>query len=256
MSSMWEKYEAMAKARGITQRDEVLRREQHWLNSRLKNSLSYHHAIVDGTERDVAIINSDNLNEKMMFSLPGEDFNLGILVEWMDNHWLVVEKDANNEVYTKVKLLQCNYLLKWIEVDENGDPHIMEQWCVIDDGTKYMTGEYADRMFIVTNGDTRIALTIGRNKHTAKFNRQTRILVDDPLSDNKMCFNLTKPLKVGNRYNEEGCYKFVLSECNTTDYDNFELMIPDYYKYYPSDNGFMPVTEQEMSISEEKEAWI
>lgn len=231
MSGMWEKYEARMNVRGLTQRDESLRREQHWLNSRLKDSLSYHTAVVDGIERNVAITNSDNLNEKTMYSMPGEDFHLGVTVDWMNNHWLITEKDANNEIYTKVKLLQCNYLLKWIEVINN-EPTIMEQWCVIDDGTKYMTGEYADRLFIVTNGDTRIALTIGRNEHTAKFNRRTRILVDDPLSENKMCFNLTKPLKVGVRYNEEGCYKFVLSEAHTTDYDNFDLMIPDYYKYF------------------------
>lgn len=135
MSNMWDKYEARMKARGLTQRDESLRREYHLLNTRLKDSLSYHQAIVDGVSRNVAIINSDNLNEKLMFSMPGEDFNLGVLVEWMDNHWLIVEKDANNEVYTKVKLLQCNYLLKWIEVIDN-KPTVIEQWCVIDDGTK------------------------------------------------------------------------------------------------------------------------
>lgn len=255
MSNMWDKYEARMNARGLTQRDESLRREQRWLASRLKDSLSYHVAIVDGEERNVAIVNSDNLNEKTMFSMPGEDFHIGLLVEWMNNHWLITEKDANNEIYTKVKLLQCNYLLKWIEVVDD-TPTIMEQWCVIDDGTKYMTGEYSDRLFIVTNGDTRIALTIGRNQHTAKFDRRTRILVDDPLSDIKMCFNLTKPLKVGNRYNEEGCYKFVLSEANTTDYDNFDLMIPDYFKYFPDDNGYRPVVEKEVELSDERRTWI
>lgn len=134
MSGMWEKYEARMNVRGLTQRDESFRREQHWLNSRLKDSLSYHTAVVDGIERNVAITNSDNLNEKTMYSMPGEDFHLGVLVEWMNNHWLITEKDANNEIYTKVKLLQCNYLLKWIEVDDDGAPEIMEQWCVIDDG--------------------------------------------------------------------------------------------------------------------------
>ena len=135
MSNLWAKYEARMNARGLTQRSESLRREQHLLNSRLKDSLSYHTAIVDGVSTEVAIVNSDNLNEKTMFSMPGEDFHLGVIVEWMDNHWLITEKDANNEIYTKVKLLQCNYLLKWVEVIDDV-PIIMEQWCVIDDGTK------------------------------------------------------------------------------------------------------------------------
>ena len=118
-----------------------------------------------------------------------------------------------------------------------------------------MTGTYQDRLFIVVNGDTRIAMTIGRNEHTAKFDRQTRILVDDPMSDTKMAFKLTKPLKVGNRYNEEGCYKFVLSEANTTDFDNFDLMIPDYYKYFPVDDEYIPVVAKEKEIGE-RGSWI
>ena len=133
--SMWNNYTARMEARGLNQRAEHFNREVYFLSHRLNDSLSYHVAIVDGEERQVAIVNSDNLNEKTMFSMPGEDFKNGGMVEWMDNHWLIVEKDANNEIYTKVKLLQCNYLLKWIEVID-GVPTIMEQWCEIDDGTK------------------------------------------------------------------------------------------------------------------------
>ena len=115
-----------------------------------------------------------------------------------------------------------------------------------------MTGVYADRLFISEVGDTRIALSISRNEHTAKMVRQTRILVDDPLSDRKMAFDLTKPLKVGNRYNEDGIYKFVLSECDTTDYDNFDLMIPDYYKYFPDER----TGEMRYKSNEERGSWI
>lgn len=79
------------------------------------------------------IINSDNLNEKMIFSLPEETFRCGGLVEWMGNHWLITEKDANDELYTRGKLLQCNYELRWVDPD---DKTICSQWCVIEDGTK------------------------------------------------------------------------------------------------------------------------
>lgn len=136
--NMWDTYEARIRNSGSNQREVTLRREKHWLETRLKDSLSYHMATVDGVRREVAIINSDNLNEKLMYSMPGEDIRNGSIVEWMNNHWTVVEKDANNEIYTKVKLLQCNYLLKWIVI-ENGEPVIKERWCTIDDGTKLET---------------------------------------------------------------------------------------------------------------------
>lgn len=68
----------------------------------------------------------------------------------MDNYWLVTERDPNITLYTKAKLLQCNHLLKWI----NSDDKIITQWCVVEDGTKYLTGEYEDKNFVVTRGDT------------------------------------------------------------------------------------------------------
>ena len=95
-----------------------------------------------------------------------------------------------------------------------------------------MSGDYVDRDFIVTRGDMRIAMTIQMNADTLKFNRKSRFLIDEPGSGQEYAFALTKPLKIGNSYNNEGVLKFVLSETNSTDYDNFTLSIPDYYMYF------------------------
>ena len=82
-------------------------------------------------------------------------------------------------------------------------------------------------------------LTIGRNSDTAKLTRKTRFLIDDPESPSVMAYQLTKPLKVGTTFGIgqiKGVYKFVIQEVNTTDDDNLELMIPDYYKHFPRDD--------------------
>lgn len=231
--ALWDVYESRANAHGRTRREAELRKEYHKLSTKTKNSLSYFPVLIDGEDRNVSIINSDNLNEKTMFSLPGEDFECGGLVEWADNYWLIWEKDANNEIYTRVKLLQCNYLLKW--VDENHEIH--EQWCVVEDGTKYLTGELEDRAFVVTRGDSRIAIKIGKNEHTVKFGRTHRFIIDEEDSPAKQAFLLTKPLKVGRSYSSKngrkGVFMFVLQEVVTTDNDNLELNIADYYKHFP-----------------------
>lgn len=154
--SVWDTYKARLDIQGNTKREAAFRRETRMLNSRLPDSLSYHTAIIfdpehgfnitseemagAAIEQNVAIINSDNLNEKYIYSMPGEDIQNGSLVHWMDNYWLVTERDANTTVYTRAKLLQCNYLLKWVSDEDL----ICEQWCVVEDGTKYLTGEYED----------------------------------------------------------------------------------------------------------------
>ncbi len=225
---MWDAYQARADVRGNTRRETALRREQRMLADKLRHSLSFHHAIVDDEDRDVAIINTDNLETKFIYALPGEDIRHGAYVQWMDNHWLVVEKDYNTEVYTRAKMTQCNHLLKWVDDDDV----IHEQWCIVEDGTKYLTGEYEDRQFIVTRGDSRIAVTIARNRDTAKLGRLNRFLIDDHESGHMLAYALTKPLKFSSVYNDNGVYKFVLQEVNTTDDDNQELGIADYYKHF------------------------
>lgn len=227
--SIWDSYESRIAASGRSKRESVLRRELHMLSAKLSDSLSFHSVKIDNATQEVAITNSDNLNEKTIYSLPSDVVKGGGLVSWMNNHWLIVECDANTEIYTKAKMRQCNHLLKWIDAD--GKTH--EQWCIIDDGTKYLTGEYEDREFVVTRGDSRIAMTIARNEDTVKFCRESRFLIDDPESQEKLSYLLTKPLKVGMVYNTDGVYSFVLQEVVSTDDDNHELGIADYYKYFP-----------------------
>lgn len=105
-------------------------------------------------------------------------------------------------------------------------------------------------------------LTIGRNSDTARLTRQMRFLIDDPESPNVMAYQLTKPLKVGTTYgingNIKGVFKFVIQEVNTTDDDNLELMIPDYYKHFPDEKP-VPAPSQEPGPSIDdhgKENWL
>ena len=130
--SIWDSYEQRVTARGKSKRDAALNREVRMINNKLPDNLSYQSVTVDDVAQQVAVINSDNLNEKTIISMPGEELHGGGLVYWMDNHWLITERDANTTIYTKCKMIQCNHLLKW--VSEDGVIH--EQWCIIEDGTK------------------------------------------------------------------------------------------------------------------------
>lgn len=238
MSSNWDLYESRMAVRGFSRREEQLKREKRYLEDKVKATLSYHAGtLIDGVERNVAIINSDNLNIKTIISMPGETLKCGALVYWMNQYWLIEEKDFNTEVYTKASMIQCNYLLHW--VDRTGKLH--EQWCYIEDGTKYLTGEYEDRYFITARGDSRIAMTIARNEDTVLFDRQCRFIIDDPESETRLAYTLSKPLKTGHVFgagdDAEGVYKFVLQEVNSTDDDNIELGVADYYKYFPRVDG-------------------
>lgn len=242
----WEIYRRRINNHGGSKRGALIKNEIRAINYKLPDNPSYTTAyiydqehgynITDETEvieQNVAIINSDNLNEKTLITMPGEDIQQGDLVHWMDNYWLVTERDANTTLYTKTKLLQCNYLLRWI----TKEGEIYEQWCIVEDGTKYLTGELEDtRNYVTTKVDSRIAITIARNDVTKMFTRDNRFLIDDYESPQMLAYVLSKPLKTGLSYSSHGVYKFVLQEVTSTVDDNPALRIADYYKYLPTDD--------------------
>ena len=105
--------------------------------------------------------------------------------------------------------------------------------CTIILTTTDLTGEYEDRHYVVTRGDSRIAVTLPRNPDTVKLGRTNRFIIDDPDSGMPLAYALTKPLKIGSVYNGRGIFKFVLQEVNTTEDDELEFGIADYYKHFP-----------------------
>lgn len=226
----WQQYKTRINSKGSTIRGANKQRESRFITDRLFNSLAKKDVLIDGEPRTVAIIDSDNLNEKYMCSLPGEDFMSGQTVQFADTIWLITMKDFNNELYTKVKLEQCNHILKWIDRDTK---ELKTQNCIVYDGTKYLTGEWTDNKFIMTRGDTRIQLVVPRNDDTKKFERDYRFIIDDPETKSPLAYTLSKSLRTGNVYEGYGVYSFVLQEVAVTDNDNLEEQIADYYLFYP-----------------------
>lgn len=140
---VWDSYENRILSKGESRRDESLRRSKRYISDKIKDSLSYQTVTIDDEEQKVAVIDTDNLDTKFIFSMPGENIRDGGLVHWMDYYWLIIERDASNEVYTRAKMLQCNHLLKWI----TSDGVIHEQWCVVEDGTKLKKNSFLAKRF-------------------------------------------------------------------------------------------------------------
>ena len=130
--SVWDDYAARSAVRGTTKRSAALRRFDRYLDRKLPDNLSYQELLIGDVPTRAAVIRSDNLNEKYLYSMPGGTFDPGELVLWEENYWLITEVDAANEVYQRGIMLQCNYLLKWVD-----DEHVIhQQWCIVEDGTK------------------------------------------------------------------------------------------------------------------------
>jgi len=253
----WDRYSNRLGVGDRGKRNAALAREQEYLRRKLPSHLSYKEVSIDGEPANLAIINSDNLNMKTLCSMPGESFSCGSTVFWAKNYWIITTLDADNEVYTKGTMTQCNYVLRWIAKDGM----VVERNCIVDDGTRYLTGESVSRNVGngIVLGDTRIAVTLPRDEYTVQLNRDFRFLIDDYESENVLAYRITKPFKIGGVYNGQGAMSFVLSEVNLEEDDNVELHIADYYKYFPRKGGKVPdrhATDRPIDKPSGRKEWL
>jgi len=261
---VWDAYSQRIAIRG-GQRQMRIERTQADIERRIRQSPSYRNVKINGIERSVVITRRPDMSEKNILALPEEHLPHGGIVEFADTRWLIAETDADNEMYERGIMLRCNHQLRWI----GKDGQLKEKWCVIEDGTKYLIGEHAEEMMTV--GDARIALTIGKDSDTAELTRGMRFLIDDPGADNVLAYQITKPNRLFNVYDGRGVYRFILTETNLTSDDNVALRVADYSNWKPpiqTDGDHRDSTQTVGQIvsqareeaaappPEEKEAWL
>lgn len=226
--SGWGVYERYRDTLGRTKREMWVQHTRDNYTRKMIESPSYRTVQINGIEQGVCIVHTAEMDQKKIYSLPGEHLEHGGLVDFANNKWLITEIDADNIIYDKGIMQQCNHILRWISKDGT----LKEKWCYVADGTKYLIGEKT-REFL-TIGDARIAITIGKDEDTVELERGLRFLIDDSDSDAVLAYQITKPNKMFNVFNGKGVFRFILNEVQLTADDNKKLRIADYNTWKPS----------------------
>lgn len=226
--SGWDRYERYRNAIGRTKREMFVQHTRETVARKMLDSPSCRDVQINGIEQTVCIVHTAEMDQKKIYSLPGEHLEHGGLVNFANNKWLITEMDADNIIYDKGIMQQCNHILRWIGKDGT----LKEKWCFVADGTKYLIGEKPREL--LTIGDARIAVTIGKDSDTIELERGLRFLIDDEDSEAVLAYQITKPNKMFNVFNGKGVFRFILNEVQLTDEDNKQLRIADYTKWKPS----------------------
>lgn len=226
--SGWDRYERYRNALGRTTREMFVQHTRDTYTRKMLESPSCRDVQINGVEQTVCIVHTAEMDQKKIFSLPGEHLEHGGLVDFANNKWLITEMDADNIIYDKGIMQQCNHILRWIGKDGT----LKEKWCYVADGTKYLIGIKPREL--ITIGDARIAVTIGKDSDTIELERGLRFLIDDEDSDAVLAYQITKPNKMFNTFNGKGVFRFILNEVPLTDEDNKQLRIADYTIWKPS----------------------
>ena len=219
----WKTYASMHKSL----RESNIDHAQHMIARRLPDSPSSHTVSINGQDRLVGIIGRSQLDEKWITSMPGEALPHGGLVNYSGAVWLIIDLDVEKEVYQRGIMQRCNHKLRWI----NKAGQLIEKWCIVEDGTKYLIGEKV--VSLMTVGDSRIAITVGKDADTIELGRGARFLIDDPDVEEPSVYQITKANRFFNTSNGEGVFRFILNEVALTPQDHVEKRIADYTGWTP-----------------------
>lgn len=263
--SGWDLYTNYREARGRTKREMWVQHTRANVARKMLDSPSCREVQINGVDQTVCIVHTAEFGQKKIYSIPGEHLEHGGLVSFANNKWLITEMDADNIIYDKGIMQQCNHILRWIGKDGT----LKEKWCYVVDGTKYLIGEKTKEFMSI--GDARIAVTVGKDEDTIELERGLRFLIDDTDSESVLAYQITKPNKMFNVFNGKGVFRFILNEVQLTADDNKQLRIADYSKWKPSmaldsdhvDSEYtvaeivsMATEEASIPPDDEKEVWL
>ena len=130
--SGWDVYDRRRDALGRTKREMWVEHTRTNYLRKMLESPSCRDVRINGEDQTVCIVHTAEMQQKKIFSLPGEHLEHGGIVDFEDNKWLITELDADNLIYDRGIMQQCNHILRWISKDGT----LKEKWCYVADGTK------------------------------------------------------------------------------------------------------------------------
>lgn len=217
-----EAYIARLESNGKTKRERQLNRLKRQIQNNIGDLLSYHDVIVNGKNIGITTESTEKASVKKFTAAAGETIGYGDYVIWNGTHWIVSERDYDDEIYIRGKITQCNYFLRW----QNEKKEIVGRWAVIETVTRYNNGVFEGKF--IDNIQSTISAMIGCDDETMKLKRDFRFLADI-YSEEPYAFKITQRDVLSKYYGDSGLITWALTqEGFNPETDNTELMIADY----------------------------
>lgn len=239
----WNIYSSLLTSNGVTQRDRTINKTKREMLKLAPHTPAYKNVIIDGKPQNVLIISSSTeLDTKKIVAMPNENINIGSIVEWSNEHWIIYDNDCEDSIHQKGMMYRCNVYLKW----QNEKGEIIGRYGYISDSSKQAIG-------LKSSGDIMYQLEqqykgyFALDEETIKIRRDKRFLMDvDNLMPDAYIVTNRKVMNYNfNAMDINGNYKlntkdhliiFMFTQTQKNEErDNFDLMIADYIEQSDKD---------------------
>lgn len=227
-------YIQMLKTNGSTDKERHVNKAIHDMNLLAPSNPSYKDVLIDSIPRKVNIISSTVTNQKIFHTVPGEDFTIGSIMEWSNSHWLITERDADDEITVRGKIQICQKEIKWQD-DLTGD--IVARWATVE--KPYYSNLKENNYIAYSTREFRIQMPF--DEYSSRLNIDKRLMLEIVNNEPKT-YRITSVDQMTGRidYNNAqiGFLSFnVEQDLYNPETDNEELMICDYFIPKKQDDG-------------------
>ena len=183
-------------------------------------------AKVNGVSRRIIANKAKGTHRCTIQSYPGETFHAGDLVECYGSTWIIIEVNANKDIYTTGTMLRCNHLFRF----QNGTSEIVERWGVLDTGVYSTTVKETETQTLL-NKQYKIYLPLDEATERLYIGKRiaTGVMKDEQYRDVLTVYRLTEFDSVSENYGDDA---LLVMKCISDQYnqntDNFALRICDY----------------------------
>lgn len=218
-------YRKMLNLNGPTQRDRIINKSIHDQNKLAPVSPSYKDVTIDDIPRKLNIISSTVMNQKIIHTLPGEDFTIGSIVYWSKSHWLITERDAEDEITVRGRIQICQKQITW---QDDNTYEIRSLWATVE--KPYYSNLEENKTLSYSTREFRIQMPF--DEYSANLNIGKRLMLEI-VNGVPKTYRITSIDQMTSRidYNGEqvGFLSFnVEQDLYNPDTDNAEKMICDY----------------------------
>lgn len=228
-----DQYRELLNIHGSNQRDRIINKSQHDMNLLGPISPSYKDVLIDSVPRKVNIISSTITNQKIFHTVPGEDFTIGSIMEWSNSHWLITERDAEDEITVRGKIQICQKEIKW---QDNTTGEIVARWATVE--KPYYSNLKENNYITYSTREFRIQMPF--DEYSSKLNIDKRLMLEI-INGEPKTYRITSIDQMTGRidYNNEqiGFLSFnIEQDLYNPETDNKELMICDYFNNSKNEN--------------------
>lgn len=189
-----------------------------YINDSISDSPFYQEVLLDGVEVGARINRGDGKNTRQVAFVPDADVQLGSMVEFDDDKWMVVDGDFNNKSHLSVRVYLCNEDLRWY--DRDGNYH--ELPAVLSFKTSIYSFKFDTRADELYLPEGQIRLYTQYNEESKKIELENRFIFGD-----RTVFKVDGLDDFSESFGEHGIMNMVARIDTKNDKDDFENRIAD-----------------------------